>query len=219
MFKKEVVDLFEEVVEGRYIFHYSDKGTQYLVLQCPDRIALKLVVTSEDFEVLYSVTYENVQKFYERDVQVKWFRPQIHNGVISIRGNITLNNETTYFVLNETKREISYESITDATEAITTYNLLSSMEGIKVIHAIQRKSQLYFIGEQEAEDKVKDYVFGEVDLTTDKMERFYFLDSDKGTTVPSSIDINHETRRVTIVGGVLTDKSILPYLETFLYKG
>lgn len=216
---KEAKILFNEVEQGRYLFHYSDKGQIYFIKQKADSLSLELIVTTKDFEILYRIVYGSSSIFYNKDIKVKWYRPFISNGTIKIRGKLSLGEEVTYFTIDETKPEIDYEEPAKDTEIPESYSLLSSMEDIKVVAAIQRKNSLYFIGEVTGEDGVTDYAYGEVDMVSDKMDRFYYLDSDKGKVIPTSIDLDIHSTRVSVVGGVLTEKEVLPYIETFLYRG
>lgn len=207
-------------LKGRLLFTYS-KGDKYFHLfQSSEVKSLFIYVTEGLSRIESKVPISNSELFYRTDVKIHWYKPVIRkDDTLEIKGRVTTNGDTKHFTIDSYTGElICSEPLKEQTEF--SYNLVTALDGLKIIHGLQRDDRLYFVALVTDADVDDEHVFGEVDLGMDQLERFYYLYTDKGSIYPTSIDISESSSRVTISGGMVnnTTGEVNPYIETFRYS-
>lgn len=205
---------------GEIIFVYSDRHNIYVIYHSKEDNQIYLVLSNKHYEIERTVSIVHGLILFKGD-NIKWFKPLHDGGNITFLGHVVDEGKTYHFSFSDIKPTLKISEHHQGTQQLTqlSYDILSCMENIEVTHGIQRWGVFYFTGHLTDEGGDIHPVYGEVDLSLDKLSRVYFLYSDLGEIQPSCISIDTDDNRVYVVGKLTKeDGDIVPYIETFFYR-
>lgn len=208
--------LIDLAKKGQYLFCYADADQLYLVYKPVDEQELAIIGTDRKFNVTWYKTITGSEVFYAPSSEIQWFKPKTLVNSIYFPGLITVGGEIKHFSLNPqnstanvtTFNTVKVDLLSDPTEKV------DSMKDVKIIHGLQKHSVYYYVGIRVDEYGDEHPVYGELSLESNLHTRLYYLYSDLGEIVPSSLSLDTEGGVVYIVGTV-GDK---PYIETLVLR-
>lgn len=211
---------------GKFLYVYSDKYNIYVFFLAKKDNALYRVILNKFFYILSiePVTIKTPGVSFEN---IRFFKPTRKNDEIVYTGLVT--NKTSEGTTQTYKFKIERDTFvcedpTDKVQDIyadTQFRMLTCVDGIFIESYIQKANKLYFVGKARVAEVYCDPVYGEVDISTDSIDKLYYLYSDKGNIELSSVNLDPDDFKAYVVGRIdilNKDEEVvdsIPYLESF----
>lgn len=205
---------------GEFLFVYSTPTNSFFVYKDDDTDKIFLVTVDTYFEVKAMVEIEDADILFDNE-RIFWFRPKREKSTLNFTGKVTKGGKIHHFKFNETGESVEVQEYSsDSKEIPSNYGLLSCMDGIEVIYAIQLWGVLCFTGNYIDSEGYSTPVYGEVDLEKDQLYKVYHMYSDVGEIVPRAISIDTRDNKVYLVGKLTSEdeKESTPFMDTLLYS-
>lgn len=149
---------------------------------------------------------------------IKFFTPKTFNDELTYSGIVVINNVASLFKMSDSTNIIEYvrDAVnSDWLETTQLGRLLTCMGTFTVHRYVQKKQTIYAIG---YDNEIKSSFYCIADTSIDKVVKLYYLNSDVGEIIPSSIVVDENENRVLIAGKIVEydTNSVTPYYETFI---
>lgn len=209
--------------EGEFLFIYCDKYNVYTLYRPQQGDKLFLATLDKGLYIERAEVIDVPREFLSSK-GLRFYKPIVNDDGIRFIGRYKVDNEDYLFSITEDSfdKEPSVRPPEDRLDV--NYNILPVLDNFSVTHGLQKLGKLYFTGIDRTTDE-EHPVYGVVDLLSGKLETVYYLYSDLGEIVPSSVSLDSHELTVYVVGKIVEyDSEDLPvrntpYIEKFFYRG
>lgn len=202
---------------GKLLFVYSDKYNIYFIFH--DRNEKLYLITTDKYLDIESADQIDVPENFFKYNFVKFFKPYSNTSDHTFIGIVKIDGKSFKFSISNLALTLTEE--VDYVDNCQ-FNILTCLKDLTVTAYIQKKNKVFLVGYYEY-DKVNEYIYGVVNIETDTFEQIYYIYSDKGDLILSSVNIDIDGLKVYVVGHIdhIVNDQIVdskPFVEEFLLR-
>lgn len=201
---------------GEIVYSYSLREHDFIYFVTLERGKVVLMTMDKNLNAISQDLVLNSSKLISAD-ELNFFKPVKSEEGLTFKGTAVNGDELVCFNFNNQDFTVNYSTSDISRKVELSYSLFEAMTDIEVKQGIQNLSSFYFVG-YCVEGGYSSPCVGILDIETQKLDKLYFLYSDKGIIDLNTLSLDFENKRILVGGRLSTDEGeTFKYVESFLH--